>query len=123
MKTTQTSCIKCQGTGKVIYRHIENGKCFECNGSGKYVVRHIGAQKLAPRDPAQERQSFINRFAAAIRNIKAEGKSFLNELADEHASSTETERDNVRAWLNSAKCPADVRARAIAAFAGLGVEI
>lgn len=123
MQTTASKCNKCDGTGKVLWKHVDNGRCFECNGSGKCVARHVDVQKVTTqRNPAQERQSFINRFAGAIRMIKAEGKGFLSELHDDQAPELGTERDNIRAWLNSAKCPADVRARAVAAFVSLGVE-
>jgi hypothetical protein len=27
-------CFKCNGTGQVSFRHIENGVCFQCNGTG-----------------------------------------------------------------------------------------
>ena len=40
--TNSTVCIKCSGTGRVCFKHIENGKCFACNGSGVAVVRATG---------------------------------------------------------------------------------
>ena len=32
-------CIKCMGTGKVCFKHIENGRCFQCQGTGKVEKR------------------------------------------------------------------------------------
>jgi hypothetical protein len=28
-------CDKCNGSGKVHWKHIENGRCFKCGGVGK----------------------------------------------------------------------------------------
>jgi hypothetical protein len=119
--TTQSKCTKCDGSGKVMWKHVDNGRCFDCAGSGRCVTRHTGVQKMAPRTPSQERQAFINRFAAAIRMVKASGVRALNELHDDQSPELGTERDNVRAWLNSERCPVDVRDRAIVALRDLGV--
>ena len=123
MKTTQNTCTKCNGTGKTIWRHVDNGRCFDCAGSGVCTVKHAGVRSIAPRDPSQERQSFINRFAAVVRSVKSSGVAFLNELHDEQSPELGTERDNVRAWLKSERCPADVRTRAAAALTELGVTL
>jgi hypothetical protein len=32
---TQFDCFKCGGSGRVAFRHVENGVCFTCGGSGK----------------------------------------------------------------------------------------
>ena len=123
MKTTQTTCTKCSGSGKTRWMHVDNGRCFDCAGSGKCTTKHFGVHAVAPHDQAQERQSFINRFAAAVRNIKSSGASFLSELADDASPELGTERDSIRAWLKSDRCPADVRDRALAALTSLGVTI
>jgi DnaJ-class molecular chaperone len=120
MNTTQATCAKCNGTGKTRWMHVDNGRCFDCAGSGRCVTRHVGVQKVAPRSAAEERQSFINRFAAVVRNVKSSGAAFLSELHDEQSPELGTERDNVCAWLRSDRCPADVRARALAALASVG---
>ena len=104
--------------------HVDNGRCFDCAGSGVCETKHAGVQKVAPRrDPAQERQEFINRLGAGIRNIKAEGKAYLNEIHDAACPALGTERDVLRAWLTSDRCPADVRTRAVKALADLGVTL
>lgn len=124
MKTTKSTCTKCNGTGKTRWMHVDNGRCFECLGVGVCETKHIGTQKVASRrDPAQERQSFINKFNAAIRNIKADGKACLDEIHDTMCPALGTERDVLRAWITSDRCPADVRARAAKALAELGVTL
>lgn len=30
----QFSCTKCNGSGKVRWRHVANGVCFKCGGTG-----------------------------------------------------------------------------------------
>lgn len=33
------TCTRCNGSGYVSFRHIENGKCFACGGAGKLTAR------------------------------------------------------------------------------------
>jgi hypothetical protein len=46
---TTFPCFKCNGSGQVSFRHIENGKCFQCAGSGKLSYR-----QTAKADPHPE---------------------------------------------------------------------
>lgn len=32
-------CFKCNGSGEVSFKHIENGVCFTCGGTGKLAYR------------------------------------------------------------------------------------
>lgn len=34
VKEIKNPCGRCDGTGFVPYRHVENGICFKCNGTG-----------------------------------------------------------------------------------------
>lgn len=37
--TNEFKCMKCDGTGKVCFRHIEGGRCFQCGGTGRMSAR------------------------------------------------------------------------------------
>lgn len=121
--TVQATCGRCGGSKKfAVYGHVANGVCFECNGSGKVAVKlggHVAPVRCV--DPAQARQSFINAFKSALRSIREEGKSWLNEPEAIDPRSGRTERQALAAKLAAKDCPADVRERAVAAFAALGV--
>lgn len=37
-------CLRCAGSGKVVWRHVEGGRCFACDGVGKVTQRESGRQ-------------------------------------------------------------------------------
>lgn len=46
----KTRCVKCSGTGKVIWSYA-NHRCFDCNGKGWYYVKE---RELTPENIAKE---------------------------------------------------------------------
>lgn len=38
-------CTRCNGSGKTIFAHVENGTCFACGGTGRVKARKTAAPK------------------------------------------------------------------------------
>ncbi len=46
----QFDCFKCGGTGKVSFRHIQNGDCFQCGATGRLSYQ----PRIVQADPHPE---------------------------------------------------------------------
>lgn len=109
-----TPCPKCSGHKNLDrFAHIESGRCFLCGGSG--VVSGAKAEKIVA-----DRKAAIERVAAYLEQAKADPE-WLGAWFDE--SSGRTNADVARGFILSPRCPADVRTRALAALADLGVRL
>lgn len=107
-----TECKRCGGEGMRTYKHVAGGVCFACG-------RTPAGQAATPVQLASARERRILDIAVMLRNgarAKEEGtlQAWWTDLV--------TDPDCcARARVLSA--PDDVRARAIAAFARLGITV
>lgn len=106
MKTMSTECKRCGNLGMASHAHVAGGMCFEC---GRLPGGRVASQVVR----ATERERCIGRLAGMIAGARRE-----------HAEGTGRtwwveSREEVLARI--AHAPADVAARALAAFAALGM--
>ena len=59
-KTVTYSCVKCGGSGRVRFKHIEDGKCFGCDGAGRVTSEALPLRAAKPvtKDSAVELRNF-----------------------------------------------------------------
>jgi hypothetical protein len=109
---SNTECKRCgDGSGHIArYAHVQGGRCFACG-------RVVGGQGVArPSDRARAIGALQGLLAAAAREA-AEGTigAWIAAVSGEDAC------PSLPGTLAAA--PADVRDRAVAAFARLGVQV
>jgi hypothetical protein len=68
------NCVKCQGTGKTVWRHIDNGRCFDCGGTGNVEPDDRPPPKwrrsnLCDNSPEMN----LRRFVSAARSQRNRG--------------------------------------------------
>ncbi len=102
----KTPCKRCNSEGKSEYKHVAGGMCFTCG-----------------RTPADQAQTPVE-IAARRERVIGQIKGMLNRAGVEKAEGTLPEwigdvRADLKAILGAAD--EDVRSRAVAAFAKLGV--
>ena len=108
--TTANDCTRCGGEGLSHYQHVAGGKCFLCG-------KTLRGSSVAAARPEWTRHSIISKLSARLSNARlmlAEGWSLEAILAD-----YENAENGITHTQRLAIAPADVRARAEAAFAKL----
>ena len=107
----KTECKRCQGNGMPGYKHNADGMCFACGrfpGGG-------APEGLAPLPARSIRERVICYFTGCLERAK-------DEVASGDASFWWADvQPDVRCYLGLA--PADVKARALAAFGKLGLRV
>jgi hypothetical protein len=114
MKTTTNECKRCGGAGNISkFQHVRGGVCFAC---GKSAAPVADVQTI-PQSETYSRARCIEAFATYLRNTVEQGitpaqfaslraEGYLNQLAT---------------LIHFA--PADVTARARAAYARMGIDM
>jgi hypothetical protein len=83
MTTTNTGsakmvkCIKCQGTGKVIWAHIDNGRCFACQGTGKVEIKPVKGPVAGPKASYDAALELRRLYGAGRSHIAAGEKAWI----------------------------------------------
>lgn len=87
------NCFKCGGSGRVSFRHIENGVCFTCAGSGKLSYQPKGKawqdphpELLVPATEAstEKQWNYLDKLCGensdtARRHLKAAGAKIASQ--------------------------------------------
>lgn len=82
------SCPKCNGTGRVSFKHIAKGRCFLCAGNGKLVTTKANLEKcsklgLTPRNELPEAERCTIKQLAEISRIAAKCRTSDARLAEQ----------------------------------------
>lgn len=107
-----TACRRCNNEGMVSHKHIAGGMCFACG-------RMPGGVEATPVQRAAARERLILDIATLLR--RAEQEKAEGTLGEWWADVTTDESICLRAKI--ALGPADVGARARAAFARMGLAL
>lgn len=105
-------CKRCGGEGMHGYKHVAGGVCFACG-------RTPAGTTATPAQLASARERLIGGLYGIIRRARAEQAE--GTLQEWWADITTCEDTCLKARVETA--PADVRDRAIAAFAALGLTL
>lgn len=112
-------CGRCGGEGMGQHKDVAGGVCFEC---GRLPAGGVAS----PVQLASARERMICRIASALRMAQAAANE--GTLAQWWADAGQDEEDlggavvaGIATYVKAA--PADVRARAVAAFGRLGITV
>jgi hypothetical protein len=83
-QTIQGECSKCLGSGRVPFRHIENGVCFQCGGTGKISGRIKTGKTPKAIEPTISDAEALKRIATILDVMKETGgyKAFMHTDAE-----------------------------------------
>jgi hypothetical protein len=94
-KTISGECPKCLGSGRVPFRHIENGVCFQCRGTGKVFGRIKTTTTAAPVEKKLTKEEALDQVKFLVERLKGtNGWQTLGAICERHSESHGT--DNLR---------------------------